>query len=283
MSGTTISGGGVPSNWTGGAGGASAAFATYFSATTVVTTIGPGISSVTGAVALDTPNTAVTVSASAFADESTGGNSITTLDPSVVFAAANDTITSAAATTLFGAAGGLTTFSISGAQSSINGGAGGITGTASGANTTLIGGTGNNIVTVTGANSLAVAGPGPGTTGIDESGSTGAEEIATSPTGTSGPLVAILGSGADTVLGGGGASTITGGSGHDVFGFIKGTAGGTEVIFNFTSKDTFAFGGYTGDPVASETPTVFGGVTSDLITLTDGTKITIVGQNSSIF
>jgi hypothetical protein len=205
------------------------------------------------------------------------------LNPSVIFAAANDTISSGAATTLFGATGGLTTFSISGAHSSIGGGAGGITGTASGANTTLIGGTGNTIVTVTGANSLAVAGPGPGTTGINEASSTGAEEITTSPTGTSGPLVAILGSGADTVLGGGGASTITGGSGSDVFGFIKGTAGGTEVIFNFTSKDTFAFGGYTGSAISSEGVGSFNGVASDQITLTDGTKITLVGINHTVF
>jgi Ca2+-binding RTX toxin-like protein len=185
---------------------------------------------------------------------------------------------------LFGAAGGLTSFNIGGANSSIGGGAGGLTGTASGANTTLIGGTGNNIVTVTGAGSLAVAGPGPGTTGIDEAGSTGPEEIATSPTGTSGPLVAILGSGADTVLGGGGASTITGGSGSDVFGFIKGTAGGTEVIFNFTTKDTFAFGGYgSAGPISTEAVTTFNGVASDQITLTDGTKITLVGIDHKIF
>jgi serralysin len=283
MSGSTVSGGSIPNNFSGGSGGAGAAFASFFNATTVITAIGSGPSTVSGAVALDTANTAVTVSASALVDESAGGNSITSLNPSAIFAAPNDTISSAAATTLFGASGGLTSFNISGAGSSISGGAGGLVGTASGANTTLIGGTGNTIVNVTGANSLAVAGPGPGVTGINESASTGAETIATSPTGQSGPLVAILGSGADTVLGGGGASTIVGGSGSDVFGFIKGTAGGSEVILNYTSKDNMVFGGYTGSAISNEAVGTFDGITSDKITLTDGTKITLVGIDHKIF
>jgi serralysin len=281
---TTVSGSSVANNWTGGAGGAGQAFLNLITNAPYLNVVGSGVSTITGASVLMTGATSVTVSASAFADESTGSNSINTQAPSVVFAAPNDTISSAAATTLFGSSGGLTTFAIGGAGSSISGGAGGIRGVASGANSTLIGGSGNNLFTVSGSNSLAVAGPGPGTTGINEATSTGPELIATSPTGTSGPLVAILGSGADTVLGGGGASTITGGSGSDVFGFIKGTAGGSEVIFNFTSKDNFAFGGYgSAGPISAEAVTTFGGVASDQITLTDGTKITLVGIDHKIF
>jgi serralysin len=255
---TTVSGSSVANNWTGGAGGAGQAFLNLITNAPYLNVVGSGVSTITGASVLMTGATSVTVSASAFS--------------------------SAAATTLFGSSGGLTTFAIGGAGSSISGGAGGIRGVASGANSTLIGGSGNNLFTVSGSNSLAVAGPGPGTTGINEATSTGPELIATSPTGTSGPLVAILGSGADTVLGGGGASTITGGSGSDVFGFIKGTAGGSEVIFNFTSKDNFAFGGYgSAGPISAEAVTTFGGVASDQITLTDGTKITLVGIDHKIF
>ena len=133
---------------------------------------------------------------------------------------------------------------------------------------------------MSGANSLAVAGSA-GITGINESGSTGAETIATSPLGNSGTMVAILGSGADSVLGGSGASTITGGSGSDVFAFIKGHAGGSEVIIGFTASDNLAFAGYgyTGASLPVETVGAFG----DVITLTDGTTITLAGYTHKIF
>jgi hypothetical protein len=153
-------------------------------------------------------------------------------------------------------------------------------GTVSGANTTLVGGTGNTIASVSGANSLAVAGSS-GVTGIDESGSTGPETIATNPLGNSGTLVAFLGSGADSVLGGGGASTIEGGSGNDVFAFINGHAGGSEVIYNFTAIDNFAFAGYGYS--ATNLPTEAVGTLGDVITLSDGTTITLVGIDHKIF
>jgi Ca2+-binding RTX toxin-like protein len=153
-------------------------------------------------------------------------------------------------------------------------------GTVSGANSTLIGGTGNTIVSVGGANSLAVAGSA-GVTGINESASTGAETIATNPLGNTGTLVATLGSGADSVLGGSGASTITGGTGNDVFAFIKGHAGGSEVIIGFTSSDNLAFAGY--GYTASNLPTEAVGSLGDVITLSDGTTITLAGYNHTIF
>jgi Ca2+-binding RTX toxin-like protein len=133
---------------------------------------------------------------------------------------------------------------------------------------------------VTGANSLAVSGPS-GVTGINESASTGAETIATNPTGNTGTLVAILGSGADTVLGGSGASTITAGSGSDVFAFIAGHANGTEVIIGFNGKDNLAFAGYAYTPtnLPTETVTALG----DTLTLSDGTKIVLVGIDHKIF
>jgi hypothetical protein len=281
MSGTTVSGATVPNNFA-GASGATGVFNSFFMAGVPVTVLtGSGTSTANGPVVLASSDSAVTVSGSAVADESSGGNSITTLQPSTVFAAPNDTITSAAATTLFGASGGgVDVFSLSGANSSITGGTGGIVGTASGANTTLVGGTGISIFTVTGPNSLAVAGSA-GITGINESGSTGPETIATNPLGNSGTLVAILGSGADTVLGGSGASTITAGTGSDVFAFIKGHAGGSEVIIGFNGSDNLAFAGY--GYTATDLPTETVGSIGDVITLSDGTTITLAGFDHKLF
>ena len=119
-------------------------------------------------------------------------------------------------------------------------------------NTTLIGGTGTNNFVVSGSGSDAVAGPSPGVTNVTLTGAGGAQ-IATNPNGNSGTLVAQLSAtGADSVIGGGGASTITAGGGSDVFGFVDGHAGGTELITNFTSNDKFAFGGYGANPIQSE-------------------------------
>jgi Ca2+-binding RTX toxin-like protein len=168
----------------------------------------------------------------------------------------------------------------SGAGSSVAGGAGGFVGTVSGANSTLIGGSTASIVSVTGANSLAVAGSA-GITGINESGSTGAETIATNPLGNAGTMVALLGSGADSVLGGSGAATITGGSGADVFAFINGHAGGSEVIIGFKAGDNLAFAGY--GYTGANLPTEAVGSLGDVITLSDGTKITLAGFDHTLF
>ena len=204
-----------------------------------------------------------------------------------VFAAPGDTVTASGADTLFSAASGTTTFLSSGANSSIVGGSGNLTATASGANSTLIGGSGTTNFTVSGAGSLAVAGRSPGVTNITLAETTGGAQIATNPLGNSGTLIASLSStGADTVVGGGGVSTITGGGGADVFGFVSGHAGGTETILNFTSKDTFAFGGYGSSPISAETFTVTNtstGAGTDVITLTDGTVINVVGVDAKIF
>jgi hypothetical protein len=285
MSTTTISGATVPVNFS--AGGSGAAFTAFFGAGTASTFVSGGAgtpvtSTVTGAVTLGTSNSTYTLSASAVDDTTGGGNSITTLNPSTVFAAPGDTIASAAATTIFGASSGTTTFSLQGSESSVTGGAGYITGTASGANSTLVGGTGGGAFTVSGTGSLAVAGQSPGTTTITLAETTGGATVATNPLGNSGNLVATLSAnGADTVVGGGGASTIAGGGGDDVFAFVNGHAGGTEIITNFTASDNFAFGGYGYSATNAPTETVTAG--SDVITLTDGTVITLVGVDHKLF
>jgi hypothetical protein len=282
MSGSTVSGSSIPNNWT-LTSGATPVFNELFATGSAVTLFSTtGVSTTPGALAITSSDGADTVSSSMFVDISTGSNNITSVNKSTIFSGPNDTIDSAAASTVFGAETGVGHFAISGGESSIVGGAGGFVGSASGANSTLVGGIGNSIFTVTGSNSLAVSGPGPGVTGINEAASTGPEVIATNPLGNSGTLVATLGSGADTVLGGSGASTINGGNGDDVFGFIKGHAGGSEVIFNFTPRDNLAFGGYGGS-VPVEQVATFNGVSSDVITLNDGTKITLVGIDHKIF
>ncbi len=282
MSGTTtVSGGSLPAQFT-GASGATSVFNSYFNSSTSFTVFsGSGVTTTSGPVVVATPNSAVTVSgASAVADTTAGGNSITTTTPTTVFAAASDTVTATAAATIFGGGSGVTQFTASGAGSSITGGTGGIVGTVSGANSTLVGGSGNSIYNVTGSNSLAVAGPS-GVTGINESASTGPELIATNPLGNSGTMVASLGSGADSVIGGGGASTITAGTGNDVFAFIKGHAGGSEVIIGYNASDNLAFAGY--GYTATDLPTEAVGAVGDVITLNDGTTITLAGIDHKIF
>jgi hypothetical protein len=279
MSGPTVSGATVAQQFTGGAAATLNSF--FNSATSFTVFSGGGVSTVSGPAVVGAANTALTVTgATAVADTSTGSNSITVTTSSAIFAAPNDTVNASAASTILGASSGITKFTASGSNSSISGGAGGFVGTVSGANSTLVGGTGTSIVNVTGANSLAVAGSA-GVTGINESASSGAETIATNPLGNTGSMVAILGSGADSVLGGSGASTITGGSGHDVFAFIKGHAGGSEVIIGFTASDNLAFAGY--GYTGANLPTEAVGSRGDVITLSDGTTITLAGFNHKIF
>ena len=249
----------------------SPAIAALFSGSAFTTFSGSGTVG-SGAVVVQTGNGNITAGSSttAIIDASTGGNVVNASGPVVIAAAPNDTISASGAVTLLGAGSGQVTFQASGSNASILGGAGSIVGTASGSNTTLIGGSGVSLFTVTGANSLVVAGPS-GTTGVDLSGSTGPETIATNPNGGSANLVAFLGSGADSVIGGGGHSTVQAGSGSDVFAFVAGHAGGTEVITGFNAKDQLAFEGFTKGPAEQ----VVGG--NDEMTLSDGTVITFLG------
>jgi serralysin len=104
----------------------------------------------------------------------------------------------------------------------------------------------------------------------------GPESFFTAPAATA--IMALNGA-TDTVVGGTGNSTVLGGAGHDVFGFLDGHAGGHEAIEGLTANDVLVFGGYTSYPIASEQ--VLEG--SDLITLTDGTQITLVGFDHKVF
>jgi hypothetical protein len=302
MSGTTstLSGATVVSQFTPPATGAALAALSSFTGSFSVDSVN-GVYSVPGAVFLEPGVTSATItSATIVVSNSPNANiTVTTLPSAEIFAAPGDTVSATGADTLFGASSlsgyGANSFISTGDNSSIVGGTGDLNATASGANTTLIGGTGTNNFTVSGSNSLAVAGYSGHTTitltdpDADSVPGSGVQ-ITTNPLpGTTGILTATLSpNGADTVIGGGGTSMITAGQGADVFGFVNGHAGGVESITGFNAKDNFAFGGYDslGGAIASEAvnttidPAAGG---SDVITLTDGTVITLVGYDNKVF
>jgi hypothetical protein len=180
------------------------------------------------------------------------------------------------AVTLYGATSTTaSTFLEGGSGTSIlYGGAGATTLVAGTGTSTLVGGSGPTLMLANGsASAEIVAGSGAATiNGLYGSGPSavfagkGADAIA-------------IGPGADTVVGGGGRASITGGSGPDIYGFINGHAGGSDVISGLKAHDIIAFGGYGNLPITSETVT--GG--SDLMTLADHTSILWVGINHKIF
>lgn len=276
-----MSGGTTPTQFT--ASGSTTAYKQFFNANSSYTVFnGSGNSTVSGPVVVGATKAALTVSgASAVADTTAGSNSITTTGKTAIFAAANDTISAGgAASTVFGASSGVTHFAASGNNSSIVGGAGGFLGSVSGSNSTLVGGTNVSVMTVTGSNNLVVAGSA-GVTSVDLSKSAGANIISSNPLGNSGNLIALLGAGADSMVGGSGQSAILAGSGNDAFLFVNGHAGGSEAIFGFNAKDSLGFAGYT--YTGSSLPTETVGALGDIISLADGTQITLVGYDQKVF
>ena len=160
------------------------------------------------------------------------------------------------------------------------------------ANSDLIGGSGNNILVAGQGPSTLIGGAGTtqefgygagpvqliaatGDTTINGTTGSGAEEEFTG----AGRSFLSLNAAADTVVGGSGASTVLGGEGADVYGFIKGQAGGSQTILGLKGDDQIVFGGYGGDPITSEG--VLNG--SDLITLNDGTVILLESLNHKVF
>ena len=121
--------------------------------------------------------------------------------------------------------------------------------------------------------------PGSGTTNV-----AGAQFVSTDTgatlVNTSGEdAVVALGAGNSTLIGGAGNSAVICEGGNDIYGFLNGHAGGQEDIYNFNGSDKLAFGGYTSNPIATEAV----GATGDLIQLTDGTIINLVGVNHTVF
>ena len=96
--------------------------------------------------------------------------------------------------------------------------------------------------------------------------------------GGSGANQMVSGLGNDTFVAGTGSATITAGPGHDLFLFIKGAAGGTSLIENFTSgPDTVGLQGYGGGEIARVLKTQENVAGSTTIKLSDNTTITFAG------
>jgi hypothetical protein len=309
---TTVSGSTIPSNFISGNPAGAGIFATAFNSATIVSDVyATGAFSVGGGtiypstVAITVNDTAATLGGAsliAFAGTSDsitaagstpytallGAGSVLTegAGPSTVYAGAGAaTVTAGSGSTTVNGSSGSLSFSAGGSSGdSITAGSGSTTITAGpGGNNTLVGGSFGTTIVLTGASTGDLVASGTGVTLVNAVSTTGALTIATNPLGNSGTLVATLGSGADTVLGGGGTSVIQTGTGADVFGFIKGAAGGAETILglggNPAASLVFAGYGYT----ATDLPAEQMGSLGDVITLSDGTKITLAGIDHKIF
>ena len=139
-----------------------------------------------------------------------------------------------------------------------------IAGSSSGADS-IVGGTGTLTVTGKGGNMLVVA-------------STGSSNIQTGNGAslifaTSGTTIVTGGTGSLQALLGSGATSVTEGSGPSVYDVIKGSSGGTDVLNGFKpSTDRIDLFGYAASDVHITT-----GGGSTLLSLADGTRITLVG------
>jgi Ca2+-binding RTX toxin-like protein len=173
-------------------------------------------------------------------------------------------------TTLFGGTGSADSFLRGGSGQNLL-----IAGYGTG-NSTLVGGSGPTWEFANGSGPVTMyAGDSPISILVGVTGA-GVELMKTGP----GDAFIGLNGNADTVIGGSGASTVLGGTGHDIYAFVDGQGGGTEVIASFkVGKDALVFSpGYGNKAVASETiEKVAGYGTSDVIKLTDGTTITLIG------
>jgi Ca2+-binding RTX toxin-like protein len=156
----------------------------------------------------------------------------------------------------------------------IQGGSGASTLVAGTGASTLVGGSGTTVEFAAASAPVTMIG-GAGATTINGTTGTGAEQVFTSQ----GQALIALNGAADTLVGGSGAASVLGGSAADIYGFINGHAGGSEIIVGLKATDVISFGGYGGDPITSEG--VLNG--SDLLTLSDGTNILLQGIDHKVF
>ena len=304
---TTINGGTVQNNFT--TGPAQPVFVDGFNIGTIVTSIfGSGAFSVGGSTGF--PSTTA-VTGNGIASTITGATTI-------AFQGNNDTLTAAGtqpytallgqnsvlnegagsstvygstfastvnagtgSTTIVGGSGSLTFNAGPSSSDSVTAGSGmnTLNGGTGGSNT-LVGGSGGTQINLTGASTGDHVVGGTGVTVVDASQTTGNLEVDTNPSGT-GTTEAVLGTGADSFIGGGGTSYVAAGSGADVFGFVQGTAGGTEYIFGYNAKDNIAFQGYGYSATNPPTENVVNG--TDIIKLGDGTTIYLVDYGHKLF
>jgi Ca2+-binding RTX toxin-like protein len=206
---------------------------------------------------------------------------------SVVDSGSNDTVNAGAGTTNISAPGGafvrggtgLLNF-VGGTKGSlILGGSGNATVFGGTGGTTLYGGAGasQTYFNLSGGELVYAAGNGSET--LDARLSNGSNTIF-GGADPNGQYSLLGGVGNDTILGNSGSATMAGGGGNNLFIFSNGGAS-TDVISDFSAIDTVYLAGYgsaaAGDALAAAVTTTAG----TTITLSDNTKITFTGVNSS--
>jgi Ca2+-binding RTX toxin-like protein len=212
----------------------------------------------------------------------------------------NDTVYANGSGTIYGgsgahlfigdSAGGSNTFVSTGGADTVVGGAGTLTYIGGTGSATIFGGTGTETLfggsgqtinyydgntTTAGATTLA-AGSGPETINA------GASKIGVQIAVGSGTDSIIGSSGNDVFFGGAGNATITGHGGSDVFVYGNDAThtGGTDIITDFSTSDTFRVVGYGANAAqnALNAATVAGGSTT--VKLADNTTITFLNVSS---
>jgi Ca2+-binding RTX toxin-like protein len=137
---------------------------------------------------------------------------------------------------------------------------------------TVFGSSGSNVQFFGQANNnVLVAGSGNET--LSAANSTGSTQI----WGGSGND-ALQGGGAnDTIVGGSGNATMTGGAGNDMFAFFNGSAGNTTITDFTVGQDQLSLVGYSPLAVQISLGAQENSGGSTQLTLSDNTKITLVG------
>jgi Ca2+-binding RTX toxin-like protein len=185
---------------------------------------------------------------------------------------------------VLGQSGSETVFGGSGGGVFVGGGAGNnVIQGGSGAATMVGGGDGDQLFAAGRMGDVLRAGAGNET--LSAVLSTGHDQLFAGPGSDS----LIAGPGAATLYGGSGSATLTAGAGRDVFAFVKGEAGGTDLVQGFAGGpdgDKVALVGYGPHAVqdALSTQQHAGGATT--LTLPDGTTITfshVASLNTSNF
>jgi Ca2+-binding RTX toxin-like protein len=182
-------------------------------------------------------------------------------------------------------------FGSPGASSTITAGSGGVWYTNLGDNTTIFGGSGtvtlfggpggvvNYSGSIAGAQYEALA----GNETLNAAGSSTSNLIVggSDPTGHD---MLIGGSGADTMIAGSGSDTMTGGAGNNDFVFFKNftaASGNTDIITDFTNNDVVLLSGYGANQAGISLATAVTSGGSVTLTLSDNTKITFLGLDST--
>jgi len=200
-----------------------------------------------------------------------GGSSTLVLQPdgTAFGGGGTTTVFGAGADIMVGGTGSTVLVGSSGTGNAMFAGAGNTTMFGGTGNDTMVGGTGQTVMVLGNGNDLLAGGPGSVTVfgggGNDTTFATGG-----------GTLYLMAGSGNNQVVLGAGATNVTAGSGPDTFDVSNGKAGGVDVINGFkVGTDQLNLFGYT---AANAQPQFSGG--NAIFTLSDGTRITLVGVTS---